>query len=269
MPPDPCGKFDPFGTLYHHLTNSASVNIIITLDLTIEGTGHGFEITPYSFDFQPGDRFPSMRSLRISGRYDWDDEDRWRLRRLELGYDNPGYPAWSWLDLVLLRSSGWTIISPPQPTEPAPLKPTGGNIAKWIDAMDWSKLEILEVENPSASFLYATKDELPALQHLKFTFSKDLTTEEHVKFHNALDAFLLSIRRSNLGNTTSTKSFSFISVLNDFDQRDLAREYEFEMRDFELEELRCDKQKMSKFLGETNSEKTPLSEMICSFCLRM
>ena len=89
--PSNISRWDKLDSLYEALVSCADSNITKSLDMTIRA--HGCEISsdPWSFNFRPGDRFPSLRSLKMFGDYDWDDTERWNLELRQAGYERWGH----------------------------------------------------------------------------------------------------------------------------------------------------------------------------------
>jgi len=111
-----------------------------------------------NFQFARGDKFSALKGLRLGG-YNFDEtQDRWLQQR------QANRSTWRGIRDVLTDMTGISGFRPPQqPLEP----PSASNLDKWRLAMDWTKLETLEIADANPSFLDKLTGQLPALKSLK------------------------------------------------------------------------------------------------------
>ncbi|KAL8957931.1 MAG: hypothetical protein Q9193_004912 [Seirophora villosa] len=131
--------------LYDTLISSSDIH---SLSLKISEYGCTVSESPFAFPFQPGDRLPSLKILRLKG-YDFDDTNG-TLRALSersvsgirglRNYLANEYDGWEWLRPERLQLNLESI--------------KGYNLRMWRDAMDWSRLEELELREVDLSTFF-------------------------------------------------------------------------------------------------------------------
>ena len=107
--------------LYDKLISSPQIT---SLDITMHTAGCCVNGAPWSFNFRPGDRFPSLKELSLDA-YDLDDAMIWRWQNIQWR-DSIQYQVQEYLGMVLPWLAPMETLRPPQGI---PSDPTYFNIA--------------------------------------------------------------------------------------------------------------------------------------------
>lgn len=150
LPPLPRKAFRRLSSVYHALSSCANIS---SLDLRIarDPASDAVDDGPWNFEFAPQTRFSPLTSLKIAG-YDFDDYWKWREDRRAAGYDRSWHWEHTWMDLLLGRGPSRQVFAE-MPPGPAPERYLARNLDRWLQVMDWSVLEVLEVRDPGPGFL--------------------------------------------------------------------------------------------------------------------
>lgn len=147
--------------IYRTLTRCATTENSSTriLHLTIQQSGcvmnHEDE---WNFDFQPGDRFPSLHELHLNG-YKFDNVPKYLFGQRDLWEEI--YDVWQrFVDFTGIKTL-WPAL------EISGGDNWGANLEKWKAAMDWTELCDLDLEQVDAIFLQSMRGQLPALKSLR------------------------------------------------------------------------------------------------------
>lgn len=150
LPPLPRKAFRRLSSVYHALSSCANIS---SLDLRIarDPASDAVDDGPWNFEFAPQARFSPLTSMKIAG-YDFDDYWKWREDRRAAGYDRSWHWEHTWMDLLLGRGPSRQVFAE-MPPGPAPERYLARNLDRWLQVMDWSVLEVLEVRDPGPGFL--------------------------------------------------------------------------------------------------------------------
>ncbi|KAI4094907.1 MAG: hypothetical protein LQ344_001952 [Seirophora lacunosa] len=178
------GTYDPseIVRLYDTLISSSDIH---SLSLKISEYGCTVSENLFAFPFQPGDRFPPLKILRLKG-YDFDDTNS-ALRALSersvsgiRGLRNhlaDEYDGWEWFRPERLQLN-WESIK-------------GSNLRMWRDAMDWSQLEELELRDLDLStFFKEMSDQVHNLKHLSLQPRWSRSEGPEVSLVNSTETFV-------------------------------------------------------------------------------
>ncbi|KAI4114318.1 MAG: hypothetical protein LQ345_004880 [Seirophora villosa] len=168
--------------LYETLISSYDIH---SLSLKIFEYGCTVGVDPFAFPFQPGDRFPPLKILRLKG-YDFDDTNS-ALRALSersisgirglRNYLANEYDGWEWLRPEPLQLD-WESIK-------------GSNLYMWRDAMDWSRLEELELRDVDLPiFFKEMSDQVHNLKHLSLQPRWSRVEGPEVSLVNSTETFV-------------------------------------------------------------------------------
>lgn len=141
--------------VYDTLTNCSHIK---SLDLKLSRHGCIVGDQPYSFSFSPEDRFPALSSLRLDGYC------------FESTYSDSSEKTFHWqsywyrVQKHIAQTTGLWILLPKDPLEIEPPPPS--NLDMWKVAMDWTKVEQLDIKRVSQPFIEGMTGQLPSLQSL-------------------------------------------------------------------------------------------------------
>ena len=123
-----------------------------TLHLKIVQSGCTVGIDPWNFKFRPGDRFPALKDISLDG-YDFDETLGKKLSFID----------WQRGILLWLRDYIVDLVGT-ETLRRGPDSPSASNLEKWRMAMDWSKLERLDLANINIMFMRNMMGHLPSLK---------------------------------------------------------------------------------------------------------
>jgi hypothetical protein len=185
--------------LYIHETLTSSPNLR-ELDLSIDHSGclvSGGQ--PYSFKFSGSSKlakasFPPLKKLRLDS-YGFDDPydggDDWRSDQYNPFVQTPDNLRWPWNHLpnVIVRNMfpPW-YYSLTKPWEPKPKPPCPTvfnettNLDGWLERMDFSKLESLDLASVSSATLHKLRPVLTSLESLAIHHAGECASKETPSF---------------------------------------------------------------------------------------
>ncbi|CAO2649788.1 Nn.00g010800.m01.CDS01 [Neocucurbitaria sp. VM-36] len=142
-----------------------SCHNITSLDLRVTGLGCSEWPSRWNFPFHPagGEQYPHLKRLRLEG-YRWDANGRedWWFPKWDYGLGYWIYDASRWLHRGHWRTwAEWRSLPQEQRAK--------SNFALWIDAMDWSEVEELWIDNMTPEVLSILPPYLNSLQKLETT----------------------------------------------------------------------------------------------------
>ena len=133
---------------------------IDTLHLNIQQDGCVISYkAEQNFNFRPGDRFPSLRELSLTG-YQFNEYPR---PSIQSNIQDGLYHFWWWL--ADFTGAEWL-----RPIPEIGQDDQAVNLLKWKEAMDWTKVRDLSLDKVDAVFLESMQGQLPALEFLELDF---------------------------------------------------------------------------------------------------
>ncbi|MCJ1465492.1 hypothetical protein MMC07_004110 [Pseudocyphellaria aurata] len=165
--------------IYKILTACSETRV---LHLTVRQGGCVVTDDPWHFEIRTGDRLPPLEELRLDG-YDLDGRKA-TVRRQRQKADARG---WRWYRNFVADVTGMDSIlqiGRIEERDPASI-PT--NLDLWRGAMDWTKLQYLEIIHPPLLFVEDMAGQLPSLKSLKLgpvyiECGKDLVADTTTEF---------------------------------------------------------------------------------------